>query len=747
MPKKFLVNATTGQLDIVSQIALAPVGTNPNPNGATLTANQVFNLELADASNPGLIISSQFNALSAGNPNQMVAYNSVGVLGGFNGYYVDTLTGGINGYINYDPLALGNYSRLNSFNSQITPSIDSPADSVISLQLNTDLDPGNTGIGFGTNGLAYRGLDLYSSSRSIAAFGQVNGINLSLDMGDPVITGGSIKGLSGINTGLSVNQGYTVDGGGGVRGLDINTNLSLGSTVINGFTGVNVNLNARGDMVNSANFFQATGDFDPTSFTMGGLSHYGVFTQLYGTVDNVQAFSSNPSMHSTSAINNYTGFGDNPNFQLGSIINNYNGVNVSPGLNDAIITGSFTGVNINMTNITPANSNQVTGLQINTNNGNLPSGFPSTAINSGGLHNFYANFEPPSGYSGFIQLNTLGGNLHVLPGQPLNNSFGFMNNLAGTIEFEDDIGPDPSGFDLGISTVGFVGQVAGALGKTMDTINYCVGGASVPADGSIGIPGFVGGGTVTNINLFSGLGILPAGGSLNITNLKGFRIGPLFTSLSPTNAWGISVEDPNAENYLAKSLAIGTTTAKVSAPSIGLEILTKDVLIDGGTLTSSEIIDTGLTADTAVYADVNKQLTSSTTTGTELGYLSGATSNIQAQIDALSSSGDIPETTFNSADNQATPVDVVGLAFANGVVRSTKVLLSVAVDATSPLFEAFELQVIQRTADWMISATSVGDNSGYDFSITPSGQVQYSNLAYPGFVSAPIHFRALTLSV
>ncbi len=43
------------------------------------------------------------------------------------------------------------------------------------------------------------------------------------------------------------------------------------------------------------------------------------------------------------------------------------------------------------------------------------------------------------------------------------------------------------------------------------------------------------------------------------------------------------------------------------------------------------------------------------------------------------------------ADGQALSADVTGLAFANASVRSFKALVSVEIDATADLFEAFEL--------------------------------------------------------
>lgn len=116
-------------------------------------------------------------------------------------------------------------------------------------------------------------------------------------------------------------------------------------------------------------------------------------------------------------------------------------------------------------------------------------------------------------------------------------------------------------------------------------------------------------------------------------------------------------------------------------------------------------------------------------------------------IPAVGSPGDLQEGTFAAANNQATPADVTGLAFANGVVRSFSAIVSVAIDATSELFEEFELHGIQRGADWSMSVESTGDESGIAFSITTAGQIQYVSANSAGFVSSDLRFRAQTLSV
>lgn len=54
---------------------------------------------------------------------------------------------------------------------------------------------------------------------------------------------------------------------------------------------------------------------------------------------------------------------------------------------------------------------------------------------------------------------------------------------------------------------------------------------------------------------------------------------------------------------------------------------------DTDVLTAAQIIDSGLTASRVVVSDGSKQLTSSATTSTEIGYVSGVTSAIQTQLD------------------------------------------------------------------------------------------------------------------
>lgn len=113
----------------------------------------------------------------------------------------------------------------------------------------------------------------------------------------------------------------------------------------------------------------------------------------------------------------------------------------------------------------------------------------------------------------------------------------------------------------------------------------------------------------------------------------------------------------------------------------------------------------------------------------------------------VATTGDISLTTFSAANNQGSAADVTGFAFANASVRAFKALVSVAIDATSDLFEQFELQGIQKSSSWEMSVTKLGDDSGITFSITSAGQVQYVSTNVSGFVTNKISFRACVTQV
>lgn len=120
------------------------------------------------------------------------------------------------------------------------------------------------------------------------------------------------------------------------------------------------------------------------------------------------------------------------------------------------------------------------------------------------------------------------------------------------------------------------------------------------------------------------------------------------------------------------------------------------------------------------------------------------TSQVTTMLGINSNPGDISPTSFSAANNQSSAANVTGLLFANASVRAFTAYVSVTVIATASNYEYFTLSGIQRGADWQMSSTSTGDTSGFVFSVTTSGQLQYTSTNNSGFTSATLKFRAIT---
>lgn len=126
-------------------------------------------------------------------------------------------------------------------------------------------------------------------------------------------------------------------------------------------------------------------------------------------------------------------------------------------------------------------------------------------------------------------------------------------------------------------------------------------------------------------------------------------------------------------------------------------------------------------------------------------HLKGLDQAISSAVAAVS--GDIGLTAAPLTHNQGSPTNITGLAFNNAVTRSAHVHYCVVVSATSDVYEAGTLVLVQKSSGWDIAHTYMGDSTGIVFSVTSTGQVQYTCPAFSGFSSATIKFRADTTTI
>jgi hypothetical protein len=182
------------------------------------------------------------------------------------------------------------------------------------------------------------------------------------------------------------------------------------------------------------------------------------------------------------------------------------------------------------------------------------------------------------------------------------------------------------------------------------------------------------------------------------------------------------------------NIASGGTNSSTALNNNRIMVSSGGAIVEAAALTNGQLL-IGSTGAAPVAANI--------TAGTGISISNGAGSI--TVNNSFVNSTDIATTSFSAANNQSSAANVTGLAFSNSTVRAFQAEVSVTVIATSNLYEFFTINGIQRGADWQITYSSTGDVSGFLFSITNAGQIQYTDSNYSGFTSATLKFRADTL--
>lgn len=124
------------------------------------------------------------------------------------------------------------------------------------------------------------------------------------------------------------------------------------------------------------------------------------------------------------------------------------------------------------------------------------------------------------------------------------------------------------------------------------------------------------------------------------------------------------------------------------------------------------------------------------TSGDEPGWGGEATGWAEAVTDVLSDllgPNDLLETAFNVANNQLVAADVTGLVLNAASVRAAEISYSIyRQTATSSVVESGKINVAYNNASpnpnkWEMNQGSVLGDAGVIFTITNSGQVQYTS--------------------
>lgn len=530
----------------------------PIANGGTGQSNQQAGLnnitDIASHSNGDVLQllggNAQFAPFTAppptGNSNTFAGFDGTGLLESIPGWGINSASGAdVN--INYQPNNLAQFYNIENLSSNVDPLQASPNDVACGLNVGLNIDPNSTGFDLGTNGTcAYIGNFGFNhhGTSNIGSLGIINGY---MDLGngtDPI----NVRGCLGYSVFGNINSGVTLTGG--LEGFHFAPQVqsgaifSVGPSFTNAFIdGANVAVSCDGwnsfsanphlaNVANNRNYsaFNAnptidtfTGNAQATMFYAGGQYPAGLGPASGG----------------------YQALQINPNF--GVLNANSNMINV--GGQATTGTADWTGINIQANQI--VSSGNIRGAVISMAS-------TQVAIDSQGHHNLNSGFQLASG-QGQQYGNVIGGEIRLDDGTTPATITG-TDTLANNMAYSVNTGLAGSAWTaasiVGLTTLGFVGQITGA-GTITGPINFCLAGYADAHTGHI-----------DRVNNFHAAAIpTGAGGTMDEAVLF---LGESPFGFVATDNWGVRIQD-NLENYMDR-LAISTANKKVTNASCGIEL-------------------------------------------------------------------------------------------------------------------------------------------------------------------------------
>jgi hypothetical protein len=246
-----------------------------------------------------------------------------------------------------------------------------------------------------------------------------------------------------------------------------------------------------------------------------------------------------------------------------------------------------------------------------------------------------------------------------------------------------------------------------------------------------------------------------------------------FEGYGPGDSWGslggvidiaqttkiIASETPNLTDGNLYFYTVGIEHMRLnSAGNIGIHTSAPNYTVDViGTLGVSVGITTGslnVTGATLLHNDFTVTTGNILLATNDVKPILGAVnatggSIIFNTVDVSPSIGDISrERRFNSLNDVSDASSITGFLFDNAVVRAFDAVVSVTIlSSAGNKYAYYNLKGVQKGSNWVINSSYVGDVTGYTFSITNAGQVQYTSTNITNWTSASVNFRALTTTL
>ena len=237
--------------------------------------------------------------------------------------------------------------------------------------------------------------------------------------------------------------------------------------------------------------------------------------------------------------------------------------------------------------------------------------------------------------------------------------------------------------------------------------------------------------------------------NLEVTSLSAGNIG--LDQATILNTFVVTGTTTLASLMVSGGSQVGGTLTVTGASVFNAGATTGALFVTGGSLLEGSL---GVSGASIMQDNLTVTTGSVTISTNDYTPIIGATSATGGSIlfntvDVSPSMGDISrERSFVAANNVSSASNITGFVFSNAVVRAFDAVVSVTIiDGGSNKYAYYNLKGIQKGSNWVLNSSYVGDATGFTFSITNSGQIQYTSTDVAGYDSSYVNFRAMTTTI
>jgi hypothetical protein len=211
-------------------------------------------------------------------------------------------------------------------------------------------------------------------------------------------------------------------------------------------------------------------------------------------------------------------------------------------------------------------------------------------------------------------------------------------------------------------------------------------------------------------------------------------VGIIYSETNDRFEFGSTVQELGSTTQFSDTLPIYFSSASSTSTQPSSSFTTGGIVATGGISSYCTSDATGISSGGALSVAGGACIKKSLYVGNNV-FIGG--------VNITPNSSDTPSTvTFIAANNVSSPTDITGLLFSNSV-WGFDIFLSVQIIATTNMYSNYQIRGVNKGSTWDLITSYVGDQT-VTFSITNSGQIQYTTTNFAGFVSATFKYKVVT---